>query len=232
MKIRKFHRILGLILFLFLLNASITGMLRAHAKWLYWTDRPASSTSVLTMPRVSVDQVFAMAKEKWGEEIKIKRIELKSILDKPVYVVEPATGKKKLLLDAETGSEFLPVSENQAHELASTYVAPGTKTISIEKLDGYKARRNSEPRPAWKISYADPAASEIFVDRETAEVLMVLDSGRRFSVWVNRLHELDFAGSSRWFLLALGLSICVISLTGLNLALPKKSAVASKRSMS
>ena len=39
MKLRALHRAFGIILFFFLVNASVTGVLRANAKWWYWKDR-------------------------------------------------------------------------------------------------------------------------------------------------------------------------------------------------
>ncbi|HUR57145.1 MAG TPA: PepSY domain-containing protein [Opitutaceae bacterium] len=228
MKLRLFHRALGLTLLLFVLNVSATGMLRANAKWLYWKDRPPlHPPAALEAPQIPWADIFEIAKAQGGIEPAVRRAELRSFFGKTVYFAE-LQNKKKLLIDAATGETVL-IDAAKAEEIAADYMPPAAKPSSVERVEGYRARRISEPRPAWKIRYADDLQTEIYVDRESGEALSVMDRGRRFSVWVNRLHELDFLGASRWFLLALGLGLSGISLTGLALALParKKPSPAS-----
>jgi uncharacterized iron-regulated membrane protein len=65
------------------------------------------------------------------------------------------------------------------------------------------------------IRFDDQRKTEVFVDQETGEVLSVLDNGKRFGLWVSKLHELDFLGMSRAALTILGLAIIFLSVAGL-----------------
>ena len=226
MKSRSLHKLLGLTAFIFLINASVTGVLRANAKGLYWKDRPPQKdNAVLASPAFGLDQVFKYYQEHFPGN-SIKKVQLKTFLGKTVYQLETSQPDQKyLLLDAQSGSLISPVSEQTASQVARL-VAGDAELKLTESVEAYKARKSSEPRPAFHFVFKDDVGTEIYVDQATGETLQVLDKGRRFALWVNRLHELDFADQGRVWLTVIGFLFIFLSFTGLSLALSfKKAAV-------
>jgi uncharacterized membrane protein YkoI len=211
---RKFHRWLGLALFVFLVNAAATGALRANAKALYWKDHTKPpAAAALVEPAVGVGDAMRRFGERF-EGVPVTRVELKNFRGGAVYRIEGSLGKKKTaaVLDAASGA-WLSFDETAARDIAASSMEG--KIAGVEKLSGYKARKMSEPRPAFKVVFADARKTEVFVDAETGETLNVLDDGKRFGLLVNRLHELDFRGLGAPALTALGLLVVVLSMTGL-----------------
>ncbi len=87
MKLRKFHRFLGLLLFIFVMSSAGTGFLRANAKGLYWKDRPPKrAAAFLNPPQIGIEEVFKVFEED-SSGGNILRIRLEKFLDKPVYLL-------------------------------------------------------------------------------------------------------------------------------------------------
>jgi uncharacterized iron-regulated membrane protein len=222
MQVRKFHRILGLVLFLFLLNVAITGVMRAHAKALYWTDRPSSEKIELAAPKLDPEKAFEVFKNEFGKDAVINRFELRSFAGKSFYLVEgESAGKKKTLVDATTGEIASPVKEADVILAAKNYVDEKTNFV-VHQPSPFKYKRIGPAQLVWRVRFEDNLNTEIIIDPQTGDVLSVLDNGRRFAMWVARLHELDFLNAGKWFLLVLGAAILSLSFAGLFLSLPAK----------
>lgn len=218
MKLRKLHKLLGMVLFVFLLNAALSGVMRANARSLYWKDRPPLvKTPALAMPGMSLDKVFEISRAHFSQ---IKRIELKPFLDRQIYQVD-GEGKKiqSMLLDASTGEILSPLKEQQAVLMAQTFVASDSKISAVESLPAYRMRKANQARPVYRILFDDAAKTEIFVDQENGNILNLLDRGRRFGMLMVRLHELEFPGLGHNALTLAGIGIVILCLTGLGLAL-------------
>jgi len=224
MKARTFHRLLGLALFAFILNASVTGVLRANAKWLYWKDRPFRQKPVaLTAPSVGIGLVFEVSQEVFGPETRIGRVELKLLAQKPFYLVAAdGPGKKVLLVDATSGQIIPRIDPEMAVQIAKSFVGEQGHVDQIEEIAAFRARKASEARPVYRILFDDPTRTEVFVDQRTGESVSILDRGRRFGLWVARFHELDFSGMSQIALTLLGLGLCALTLVGVRLGLGGK----------
>lgn len=217
--LRTFHRILGLLLFLFVINAAATGVLRANAKKLYWKERVSHEKRIsMSIPAVSIKQIFELCNHRF----KISRIELKSFLGKSAYLVS-GEKKQRVLIDGETAELLSPLSKEMAIRVAQGYVEEDKKVISVINLPNYKVRKSVEVYPVYKITFDDNRKTEVIVDQESGNVIMVLDNGRRFGMWVSRLHELDFAGWSDISLTFIGISIIVLSMTGFVMGIKLKS---------
>lgn len=217
MKLRGFHRLFGLTLFVFVINSAVTGLLRANARWWYWNDRLAKESAArLASPAISIEQVFARF-----PDTAIARIELKLLAGKPAYLIEGQRQGKKLsvLVDAVSGQVISPVSRERAIEIAEVFVPEQTAVAAAEDLPSYLPRKGNGPRPAIRVLFEDARKTEVFVDQDSGAVLTILDRGRRFGMWVVRLHELDFAGASRAVLTLLGLGVSFLAVTGVSLAL-------------
>lgn len=221
MRLGSFHRILGLILFVLILNAAFTGLLRANAQWWYWKKKPSMEAVVsLSRPAVSLEQVFKTCETYFPSGAKICRVELKSLSGKQVYVVEvDRQGKRYLLVDADSGEVISPLNCEFATRIARSLVHDNNSVVLAESLPAFRTRKMSQPRPVFRILFNDALKTEVIVDRDTGEPLMILDRGRRFGLWVVKLHDLDFIGMSRVALTLLGISIVSLSFTGLLLSL-------------
>lgn len=202
------------------MNVAATGVLRANAKWLYWKDRlPRVESTALLVPTISLNEVFEICRRNFSEDVSIQRVELKTLLHKQVYMVKVNRKENsRILLDAASGRVLSPIDSSFAVEIARSFVDEKTRVAFTENSPSFKARKSSEPRPAFHIVFDDPVKTEIFIDRDTGDMLLVLDRGRRFGLWVAKLHELDFAGISQAALSVLGFSMISLSLTGVFLA--------------
>jgi len=230
LRLRNFHRILGLCLFIFLLNSAVTGLLRANAKWWYWKDRPAKSEVMfLAAPAVGLEEIFKIYGNRFSQG-RIHRVEFKLLLGKPVYLLETDDPQKKyVLIDANSGKIVSPIDLDLAIEIARLFVGQNDKVVLSESLPSFKARKTNEARPVFRILFDDPLKTEVFVDQETAQPVMVLDRGRRFGMWIVKLHELDFAGMSRLGLTLLGIAVSILSLTGLALGLKTRKLIKKEK---
>lgn len=218
MKLRKFHRFLGLLLFIFVMSSAATGFLRANAKGLYWKDRPPKTEAAfLSLPQIGIEEVFKAFGENFSSG-NILRIRLEKFSDKQVYLVETdRQDKKYMLLDAVSGAILSPLGPGDALKVARLFVGENAQALLTERLPAFKAGKSGRPRPVFRILFDDRARTEVFVDQETGEALAVFDRGRRFGLWVVKLHELDFWGLGRGALSFLGLALMVLSVSGLAL---------------
>lgn len=216
MKLRSFHRYWGLILSFFLLISAATGFLRANAKGWYWKDRqPKKEMTSLSLPPVGIEEVFRICRED-SPGGKIFGVQLKKILDKPVYLVETdRQSQKYTLLDAVSGEILSPLGAGEVLEIARLFGDGNAQSRLIERLPSFKAWKSSPPRPVLRILFDDRSRTEVFVDEQTGEALAVLDRGRRFGLWVVKFHELDFPGMGRPALSFLGVSLMILAASGL-----------------
>lgn len=223
---RVFHRRLGLGLCAFLLTASATGVLRAHAKWLYWKERPAKEKAVpLALPRVGIERPFEASREVFGPAAPVERVELKQLAQEPFYVVAVGGAEKEtLLVDAASGRIIRRIGSDMAVRIARPFVGKEGNVVRTEEIASFRARKAAGGRPVHRVLFDDPARTEIFVDQQTGEVVSVLDRGRRFGLWVARVHELDFGGMGGPALTLLGLGTWALALAGLRLGFPGKRA--------
>lgn len=230
MNVRRFHRSLGLVLVLFIMNAAVTGILRAHARQWYWKDRlPRASQPALAAPPVGPQGVMTTVKDRFPGTI-VTRMALGTLVGRGVYLVEGKQGQRpKILVDAVSGEVIERIDDRTALAIGAAYVAEGQYTLAIEPLAAFKTRKDATSRPAYRIAWDDSDRTEVFVDSQTGEVLQVLDRGRRFGLWVNRLHELNFGGLHRVAVTVLGGLIIVLCVAGIVTARPLD---ARKRRMS
>lgn len=219
MKLRRLHRVLGLALFLLIGSSAATGLLRANARWWYWKDRsPRQEGASLSSPVIGVERLFSLSKG-----TPIRRVELKPLAGKVVYLVERQdSGRSYLMVDASSGEVLSPLSTETAVEIARAFVGLREPVVRTEAVPSYALRKGNGPRPAIRVLFGDALRTEVFVDQETGAVLALLDRGRRFGLWVAKLHELDFFNGSRPALTLLGLGITFLAMTGLTLGLRGK----------
>lgn len=226
MKLRRFHRVLGIILFAWIVNASFTGMMRANASSLYWKERaPAGRPGPVSPPSVEIAKAFENAGKILSADAVIREISLKNVReDKPVYLVRAVSKRReeRVLVDAQTGNVLSPVSEQEAVETARDYVTAGTEIESVTLLENFLPRKAQISRPAFRVRFRDPDKTEVFIDRDTSEMLYLLDRGRHFGLWMVKLHELEFFHLKRPALTVLGGAVILFAVSGLLLAFPRR----------
>ena len=225
MKLRSLHRVLAFALFAFVLSSAVTGVLRANARALYWKERPARDTSPpLTHPGVDVAGLFHLLENRFPEGAQVQHLELKRLSGRQVYVAEmQGSGARRILVDAASGEVLSPIGEDLAVEIARGFAPENAGVAALESIPAFHARKAREKRPAFRVRFNDALGTEVFVDRETGAPLAVLDRGRRFGLWIVKLHELDFAGLSQAALTVSGISLVVLTLTGLGLGLRRRA---------
>ena len=217
MRVGKFHRILGLVLFFLIFNSALTGIFRANARGWYWKDKPSRLPEMsLETPGIGVERLFEISRSVLQNETQISRVELKRIGGIPVYLIEGQGKERKyLLIHAHSGEALSPIDEEFAIQIARQFVSEQTPLVAAKPLESYNARKAAGARPAYQIIFGDKPRTEVVLDRETGDVLELLDNGRRFGLWVVKFHDLDFAGMSRNALTIFGLGVIALSLTGL-----------------
>lgn len=216
MGVLRFHRALGLALFVFIVNMAATGILRANAKQWYWKDRPSRMPQQeLALPQITPGAAIAAAKQRFPELL-VTRMTLSTLAGQSAYLLEGKKGERsKVLVDAASGRVIDRLDDQAARDIAAAYVADGTKSLAVEPLPAFVARKGAAPRPAYRIVWDDPERTEVVVDEQAGEVLQVLDRGRRFGLWVNRLHELNFGGLHRIGVTVLGILVIVLGGAGI-----------------
>ncbi len=227
--LRRVHPRLGIILALFLLISASTGFLRANSSW-YWPPRykekkkPEASHHLET-PQISLEQMFKTITREVADGFQIDRIELKRDFGRLLYQVEGrGRTKAKMLIDASTGELLSPLRQDLAAEAAYQYVTSKPTIKSITRLEDYKAHKQREERPAYKVSFDDRYNTEIFLDADTGEILDDLDDRRRRGLFIVRLHEMDFWYLRRPTLSFIGIGLIFLSFSGLSLWASDKKA--------
>ncbi len=219
MRLRQFHLWCGVILSAGILLSAFTGTMRANATTLYWKSRPPRLEPVtLTRPAVEIAAVFDKLQSSGWQAGAVRQIELGAFLGRPVYRIESSNETDSLrMVDAGTGEMLSPLDLATARRAAALYVPEGTDIREENFLPDFLPRKAIRARPAYRFLFQDPAATEVFIDRDTGETLYVLDRGRRFGMWMIRLHELDFGGLHQPGLTFLGIGTILLTFSGLGM---------------
>ena len=123
----------------------------------------------------------------------VVQIDLRTLLDRPVYDLKGSSGST--LVDAESGAVISPLDEKTAVAIARAD-RDGTPAVgSVERIESDPpVEYRGQPLPAWRISFADPDATHVYVDAQTG-----LIRARRNSAWRRydffwMLHTMDYRG--------------------------------------
>lgn len=108
-----------------------------------------------------------------------KRITLRHLLDRPVYDVDTAEGRR--LFDAVTGDRLDPLPEEMARALAARDFS-GEGSIASAGLLKERTTEYRGELPVWRVQFTDPGNTRIYVSAATGEV-----TARRNAIW--RLYD-------------------------------------------
>ena len=119
--------------------------------------------------RISPDRVAAIHPD-------ARRITLRSMMDRPVYLVE---GDDTRLLDAIDGGRISPIDEDTATQIAQ-YHYRGEATIRhVELLEkDPPTELQTRPLPLWRIDFDDKWNSSFYINPATGEF-----TTRRHTLW-------------------------------------------------
>jgi uncharacterized iron-regulated membrane protein len=119
------------------------------------------------------------------------KITLKTLMERPVYLVQGAAGTD--VLDAETGEQLSPLNRQLAIQIAKHHYA-GTGEISTVALieDNPPTEIKFFPLPLWRIDFDDAWGSSFYVDPQSGRFRT-----RRHTLWrvfdiMFMLHIMDY----------------------------------------
>lgn len=216
--IRRIHKYLGIAVAVLLLISAVTGFLRANYVW-YWKpgykqpELPiAEDSKYVQAPGISISELENIIAQR-GEDAKIRRIELLNLCSRLLYKVHLDNGV--LAVDATTGELLTPISEDFAIEIATQYVSGSFPVKNITDLRDYVPYKGRNPHQVYRVSFDDNGNTEIFVDKQSGDVVEELDNRRRFAHFVVKLHDLNFLNLKRTLLCILGLSLVSLTVSGI-----------------
>ena len=141
---------------------------------------------------------------------------VRMMLRKPI--VEIVTGKGTRLFDAQTGLLLSPISSEQARQIAAdAWRGPDklrtTATRVIEESTEYRGAL-----PAWRVEFADPESTRVFVAAETGHITAVRTGTWRLYDFFWGLHIMDWKNHENFntpWLLGFAIAGLIFGLTGL-----------------
>ncbi|NHZ41543.1 PepSY domain-containing protein [Massilia aquatica] len=159
----------------------------------------------------------------------IRELKWTRVLGGTLVLAQPATGKP-LVLDSQTGH---PAALDSGALLGAARTLLPHAVASVERLDAYDLYYYSrdahsmtggagKPLPVWRIAFADPHQSWVYVDPHTGALAGRSDSHKRTSRWLfAMLHSWDWLPLLErrplWDLVLLALSLggAVLSVSGM-----------------
>lgn len=186
MKIRKAHRYLGIFIGIQFLMWTISGI------YFSWTD----------IDEIHGDHFKKLPHETLGfenlagittlvPELKINSISLKEISGKPYYFVN-----NEKLVHARSGKIIDEISEEDARNIAKSYVKNDFKVTSVEKIskvgDHHEYRGGSFP--AYVLNYDQTQNLRAYVGATDADFKMVRFRDWRWFDFLWMTHTMDYEG--------------------------------------
>lgn len=219
--LRTLHRWLGAATVAFLFLSTVTGLLWANAKALYWPDKYKERVRAVESPplhevRVPVSAALKEAGAAFGEHATVERIVLRADFGRLVYDIKArANGAgHALLLDAQTGRRLSPLSEDLARTIAAQYV-PSAAAITRVEFEQFTPRNKKAPQDAVRVAFDDASHTHIILDRQTGDILEDEGRWRQLHFLVMRLHQLNFFGFEKTLLNVPGIPLLIMGVSGL-----------------
>ena len=135
--------------------------------------------------------------------------------NRPVAEVKTTKGIK--LFDAATGAALPPVDAATATAIANAAWKSASKPISQASRVTVESPEYRGALPAWRITYADPDATSIFVAAETGRITAVRTGTWRLYDFFWSLHIMDWKNHqdfNTWWLLVFSIGGLVLGLAG------------------
>ncbi len=117
-------------------------------------------------------------------------VELKILLDRPVYQVSRLAGDV-VLVDAESGGTLTPLNEEWALKIARADFAEAAGTVSASLIDAHNAEYRG-PLPVWRIAMGDGENTRLYVSPLTGRVAARRNDTWRLYDFFWMLHIMDY----------------------------------------
>jgi uncharacterized iron-regulated membrane protein len=120
-----------------------------------------------------------------------RNVTLKTLINKPVYLVEGAG--ESMLLDANTGEQLSPLDEETALQIARDHYAGEAEISRVESIvSDPPGEIRFMPLPVWRVDFDDAWGSSFYIDPRSGRF-----SSRRHSLWrvfdfLWMLHIMDY----------------------------------------
>ena len=132
-------------------------------------------------------------------------------------VAEVKTAKGIKLFDAVSGELMPPVGADQAISIADAAWKTPDKPQSTASLVTTESPEYRATLPAWRIAYADPDATSVFVAADTGTITAVRTGTWRLYDFFWSLHIMDWKNHENfntWWLLAFAIGGLILGLAG------------------
>lgn len=227
--VRTAHRIVGIAVAAFLVSSAVTGLLWAYAPFLYWQGgylerkTPAASPS-LDAVTVTVQEAIQTARTTVSGDASLAAVVLRADAGRLLYEVQYRVHgiPGSVLVDATTGERLSPLGEHLAVAIARQYVRGTPAVKEVARLDNYVPRGVGAPMPVYRISFDQPGDPEVFIHRDSGQIVEEQDRVRRFHFFVMKLHQLNFFGFKKTLTVVPGVTLLVMVGSGVVLWLVPK----------
>lgn len=218
---RQFHRLLGVAFVLFFLNSALTGLLWAYAPLLYWEDgymrkKSSAPSPVPQKASLTISEAVEIAQRAVGPDLPVASVALRPDFGRLLYDVQYQRNgsTEAFLLDAITGESLSPLTEANAVKIARQYVRGRPEVESVFLLDDFVPRTGTKGIPAYRVRFRQPGSPEIFIHRDSGQILEDQDRSRRFHFLIMKLHQLNFFAFRKTLTIIPGLSLLAMIATG------------------
>ena len=145
----------------------------------------------------------------------VKAITLHMLGNRPV--AEVTTSKGITLFDAATGAALPPVDAAMASAIANAAWKSASKPISKTSRITIESPEYRGALPAWRITYADPDATSVFVAADTGKITAVRTGTWRLYDFFWSLYIMDWKNHedfNTWWLLAFAIGGLALGIAG------------------
>ena len=132
-------------------------------------------------------------------------------------IAEVATGKGVRLFDARNGAALPPVDAIQATRIARSAWKDADKPASQPSRVSTESPEYRGALPAWRIAFADPDHTSVFVAAETGKITAVRNGTWRLYDFFWSLHIMDWKNHedfNTWWLLAFAIGGLTLGIAG------------------
>ena len=135
-------------------------------------------------------------------------------------IAEVTTAKAVSLFDAQTGERLPPLDADQASAIAMAAWKSATKPVSTVSRVTAESPEYRGALPAWRVAFADPDATSIFVAADTGRITAVRTGTWRLYDFFWSLHIMDWKNHedfNTWWLLGFAIGGLALGIAGTGL---------------
>lgn len=227
--IRKWHRYLGLVLGVQFLLWTLGGLYfswsnldEIHGDFQRASIPSLRSDQIKSSPTEAIQKISELHPNSQIKDLRLIRI-LGSPLYQITYSVSPEESNEIKLIDATTGEERSPLSEQEAIDVAKeAFIGePAVERVEyLTEIGGHHEYRGG-PLPAYAIRMNHPSKTTVYVSQELGTVQKFRNEKWRVFDFLWMLHVMDYEGRdniSNWLLRLFSIFGIVTILSGFALA--------------